>query len=324
MLAALGWLVAIIVLTAALAIGYFAYATRRIAANAERMIPMTGSTVRVGGDTIRYVEEGEGRPIVFIHGLGGQLHHFTAPLFAAMGPGYRLIAIDRAGSGYSTRVASGARLPEQADVVAGFIDALQLDRPLVVGHSLGGAISLALALSHPRKIAGLALLAPLTHPIDPPPPEFAGLAIRSPLLRRVLANTIAVPLALRHAQQTLDFVFGPQKPTPDYAIAGGGLLGLRPSHFYAISTDFSAIEQDIAAQAARYGEIAVPVGILFGDRDRVLDHRQQGLAMQGRVEGLEVEILEGIGHMPQFVAAGKVADFVHRMATRAFAGAGAR
>ena len=41
--------------------------------------------------------------------------------------------------------------------------------------------------------------------------------------------------------------------------------------------------------------------------------------MQGRVEGIEIEILEGIGHMPQFVVADRVAAFVRRMASRAFA-----
>lgn len=321
MLAILAWVLAILAVAVLGVVAYFVVTTRRIAAHAESRIPMIGKTVEVGGDRIRYVERGDGPPILFVHGLGGQLHHFDHPLFPAMGDGYRLIAIDRAGSGYSTRRASGPRLPEQADLIARVIDELGLDRPLVVGHSLGGAISLTLALRHPDKVAGLALIAPLTHYVPAPPEAFGGLYIRSPLLRRVIAETLAIPMSLKTARAALDVVFGPQKPTEDYAYAGGGYLGLRPSHFYAVSSDLVAVEQDLPDIQKRYGELKMAVGILFGDRDQILDHQAQGLAMQGRVEGIEIEILEGIGHMPQFVVADRVAQFVRRMAARAFAAA---
>ena len=86
-----------------------------------------------------------------------------------------------------------------------------------------------------------------------------------------------------------------------------------------MSSDLVAVERDLPDIETRYGELKMPVGILFGDADRILDHKTQGLAMQGRIEGIEVEILEGIGHMPQFVVADRVAAFVRRMAARAFA-----
>ncbi|MEQ9017912.1 MAG: alpha/beta hydrolase, partial [Nitratireductor sp.] len=122
------------------------------------------------------------------------------------------------------------------------------------------------------------------------------------------AHTVAIPMALRQAEATLDFVFGPQAVPADYAIGGGGYLGLRPSHFAATAADF------VAAQTA------MPVGILFGDADRVLDHAVHGLAMRDAVEGLDLEILEGVGHMPQFVEPTRTAGFIRRMAQKAFAG----
>jgi pimeloyl-ACP methyl ester carboxylesterase len=63
----------------------------------------------------------------------------------------------------------------------------------------------------------------------------------------------------------------------------------------------------------------MPVGILYGDADKVLDHRQQGLWMADRVPSIEIEIMDGIGHMPQFVVADRVAAFVRRIADHAFA-----
>ncbi len=158
------WLFAGLLVAAALVVLALMLATWRIAAKAERLVPACGKFVEVDGNRIHYVEEGDGRPIVFLHGLGAQLHHFRHTLFGRFGPGYRLIALDRPGSGYSVR-AGGAtgRLPEQADVVRRFIEELGLERPLIVGHSLGGAIALALATGHPTAICGIALLSPLTH-----------------------------------------------------------------------------------------------------------------------------------------------------------------
>lgn len=299
---------------------YLAWVTRRIARNAERAVPATGRFVTVDGNRIHYVERGDGRPIVMIHGLGATLHHLRRPLMEEFGDGYRLIAMDRPGSGYSTRAAGlDGRLSEQARQTVAFIDALGLEKPLLVGHSLGGAIALAVALDHPDKISGLALIAPLTHYEEEPPEEFRALAIASPLRRRIIANTLAVPMSVKNAPKTIAFVFGPQQPPEDYAVAGGALVGLRPGHFYATSTDLVALRHDLPQLQTRYGEIDMPAGILFGTEDRVLDFERQGLSMRGRIAGLDLEIVEGVGHMPQYAVTDRVVAFIRRVAERAFA-----
>ncbi len=311
------WLLAALFLIGAFVAGYFILVTRRIAAEAERKVPPVGKFIDVDGNRIHYVDEGEGRPIVFVHGLGAQLLQFRHPLFDRLDE-FRLIALDRPGSGYSSRVAGATgRLTEQALVLRYFIEKLELEKPLVFGHSLGGAITLALALDHPETISGIALMSPLTKP-SKVPPEFQGLVIRSPLKRWLIANTVGVPMAMKYAQQTLTFIFGPQAVPADYIVKGGGMLGLRPSHIYATSTDFVAIEQDLPRLHARYGEIKLPAGLLFGTGDRVLDHRVQGLPMQGKVPGIDIELLDGIGHMPQFTATADVIVFIRKMAGRAF------
>lgn len=313
-------IVVVLVAVALLVLGYFAYATRRISAQAEKLVPPRGRFVTVEGCRIHYVERGEGPPILMLHGLGGQHHHMRRPLMEEFGEGFRLIAMDRPGSGHSTRAAGlDGRLTEQARIVAGFIDALGLERPLIVGHSLGGAVALATALDYPEKISGLALLSPLTHHLAEVPADFRPLYIRSPLVRRLVASTLAVPASVKNAEKTLDFVFGPQKPPADFAIAGGAMAGLRPSHFYATSTDMVAIETDMPRQETRYGELEIPVGILYGDKDRVISHRVHGVPMREKVAGLDLEILEGVGHMPQYAETVRVVAFIRRIAARAFA-----
>lgn len=296
-------------------------ATLLIAAKAEKLVPTSGQFVEIDGNRIHYVDEGEGRPIVFVHGLGAQLHQFRHTLFGRFGPGYRLIALDRPGSGYSVRAkGTTGRLPEQAELISRFIETLSLKRPLVVGHSLGGAVALTLAVEHPDAISGIALLAPLTH-LEAGVREKAGLLyIRSRLWRWIMAYTVAIPTSLRYARPTMEFIFAPQPVPADYMIHGGGWLGLRPSHFHATSTDFVAVEQDLGRIERRYGEIAMPAGIFFGTDDRVIAVRTHGAPMTDRIEGVDFEAVEGLGHMPQFVEPDRVIAFIKRIAERAFAG----
>ncbi|RWM29334.1 alpha/beta hydrolase [Mesorhizobium sp.] len=317
----LSWLIGGVFVAAAVVVLGLMLATWRIAARAERLVPACGKFVEFDGNRIHYVEEGEGRPIVFLHGLGAQLHHFRHTLFGHFGAGYRLIALDRPGSGYSVRAggASG-RLPEQAEVVRRFIGELGLERPLIVGHSLGGAIALALAVGHPAAISGIALLAPLTHLEERVRQKFDLLYIPSRLWRRVIAYTVAIPASLKYAEPTMKFIFAPQTVPEDYMIAGGGWLGLRPTHFHATSTDVVAVEEDLGRLERHYGEIAVPAGILFGTEDRVIGIATHGEPMLDKIKGLDFERIDGLGHMPQFAEPERVVAFIQRIAARAFAG----
>lgn len=315
----LGWVASIGFLALALVGGYFVLATRRISAQAERAVPASGKFLQLGRHRIHYVDEGQGRPILFIHGLGAQLHHFRQPLFAEL-TDFRLIALDRPGSGYSGRpFGFSGSLTEQAELIARFIAELGLERPLVVGHSLGGAVALALAENHPQAVSGLVLLSPLTHLEDELRPEFRSLYIKSPLKRRLIAETLAIPASLKYAPQTLAFLFSPQQAPKDYGTAGGGFAGLRPSHFYATSADMVAIERDLGAIEARYKELDLPVGVMFGTADRVLDYRLHGEPLAGGIKDLELDLVEGLGHMPQFVEPKRVAALIRRVAARAFA-----
>ncbi|WP_312797951.1 alpha/beta fold hydrolase [Tianweitania sp.] len=301
-------------------IGWGWFSTRRIAAEAERLVPPLGKFIEINGSRIHYYETGEGRPILMIHGLGGHYHQFRQPLMDAIGPGYRMIALDREGSGHSTR-ASGqtGRLPEQAALIKAFIDKLQLDRPMLVGHSLGGAVALQTAVNYPQSISGLALLSPLTQMMDALKPEFRRLYLPSPLFRRFLSHTFAVPLTVRNADKVMRFVFGPNTPPEDFATEGGGMLSLRPGHFYATSSDLVAIPLDLAQLQARYGSLKMPVGVLYGTGDQVLDYRVHGERMLSQVLNLDLELLDHVGHMPQYADTNRVAAFIRRIAERAFA-----
>jgi pimeloyl-ACP methyl ester carboxylesterase len=175
---------------------------------------------------------------------------------------------------------------------------------------------LALALNHPEQVGGLALLAPLTHPQDELSPVFRGLAIRSPLMRWIMAWTLAIPLSIRNAVTVLNAVFGPQPVPADFPTKGGGLLGLRPRAIITASTDLVAVPEDLETMPGRYKSLTQPVGILFGAGDRILDPAAHGEALAAKLPGADLELIEGEGHMVLICSAERSATFIARMAKR--------
>jgi pimeloyl-ACP methyl ester carboxylesterase len=291
-------------------IGYTAYTARRV----ERAHPPLGRFLDLDGCRIHYVDEGAGPPLFLIHGLGGQLGNFTYALVDRLAKEFRVIAVDRPGSGYSTRPAGAdPRLRAQGELMAKAIGALKLDRPLVVGHSMGGAIALAVGLDHPECADGLALIAPLTQVVETIPAAFRGFDIRSPLMRRIVAWTLATPLGIMNADRVLAQVFAPEKVPPDFITLGGGALGLRPQSYYGTSTDLESVNDGFAEMIRRYPTLTLPVGILFGKGDQLLDPRAHGQATRDQIPGLDLELMEG-GHMLPVTRPDAVADFIRRMA----------
>jgi pimeloyl-ACP methyl ester carboxylesterase len=290
--------------------------TARTAHKIEAALPPRGRFMEIDGQRIHYIDQGSGPAIVMIHGLGGNLQHFNYALVGRLMGEFRVIAVDRPGSGYSTRPKdASAALGAQAATLASLIRTLQLGKPLLVGHSLGGALALTIALHHPDCAGALALIAPLTQARDEVPEVFRALAIGSKLLRSIVGWTVATPLSIRNRDKALAMVFGPDAAPADFATKGGALLGLRPKSFYATSSDFMAVNDDLPATMQRYGSLAIPFGMLFGKGDRLLDYREQGEAMRQQYPALDLELIDG-GHMLPLTAPDPCADLIRRVAAR--------
>jgi pimeloyl-ACP methyl ester carboxylesterase len=307
-------LLALAVLVVACLVLFAAFITRSI----EKAVPPLGQFIDVDGARIHYLDRGRGPTIVLIHGLTGQMRNFTHSLVDLLTDEFRVIAFDRPGSGYSKRApGASARLTAQGDLIAKFMHAIGLERPLVVGHSLGGAIALAIALDHPDCAGGFALIAPLTAPQERVPTPFRALVIQSSWRRKIVAWTIAIPAAIRRGQETLAIVFGPDKPPADFATKGGGLLGLRPKNFIGGSEDVIGAAVDLPKMVERYSSLTVPIAILFGTNDGILNYESNGTTMQKKVSGLTLELVPG-GHMLPVTAPKETAEFI-KAAARKFA-----
>lgn len=314
-------LVVILLFVAAAAafIVYLKWKTRALERFARAQIAPVGTFVQIGANRIHYLDTGnpDGTPLVFVHGLGGNLLNFVDTLFPRLETEFRIIALDRAGSAFSQRPDDApGTLPDHADVIVGVLDHLGVKNATIVGHSLGGAVALQTAVSHPDRVNALALIAPLTHAVEKISPALKALLIPSKRRRRFMADTVAVPMSAKRREQTLAFIFGPQDPPEDFGTTNGGLIAFFPDHFYACSGDVAALVDHLPPLQDRYDDIDVPVGILYGTRDRVLNYREQGERFKQRFPQTDLVLLEGIGHMPYFPEPDAVAGFVRSMAEK--------
>lgn len=113
-----------------------------------------------GNVTLRYVDEGDGAPpLLFVHGWACDHTHF-APQAAQFAPRHRVVSLDQRGFGTSDAPEQDYTLEGFADDLAAACEGLDLQCPVIVGHSLGGAVAFAAAARHPKLASGLVLCDP--------------------------------------------------------------------------------------------------------------------------------------------------------------------
>jgi pimeloyl-ACP methyl ester carboxylesterase len=110
--------------------------------------------VDVNGNDIYYHEEGEGRPLVFLHGMSSCGEAWFQQ-FVAFNHDFRVIAYDSVNHGHSSNSPRDEPEPDRADELEGFLAALELEGPILAGNSMGGATVLRWAARHPSQAAAL-------------------------------------------------------------------------------------------------------------------------------------------------------------------------
>lgn len=284
---------------------------------ASQYLPPVGSFAQLGDTQLHYFDEGKGPVIVMIHGLAGSLQNFTYGLASPLATRFRVICVDRPGCGYSKRPShADSSLEAQADTMALLLDHLGIESAIFVGHSLGGAISLAMAQRHPQKVKALALIAPLTHLPEETTPVFKPLDIASPIARRVLGWTLAVPGTIYRMRASLKVIFGPEKAPSDFAIRGGGILSLKPQTFITASSDLQQAKTSMPIIEAGYASMTTPVSVLYGREDRVLSCKLNGEDLVSRITGLQLTLVDG-GHMLPVTQVERTLQFVEEVAGKA-------
>ena len=290
-------------------------ATQFVGASAASESPRKGKITKVKGGKIHWVDQGAGPPIVMIHGLGGNLNNFTYALTSELTDEFRVIALDRPGCGWSERDgADHATLPGQARMIADFIKAEGLEKPLVVGHSLGGAIAETLALNHPDHVGALALICPATNKVDVLPDAFKGIDVPYPWLIPVIGHVLAGAMSLVQEKTVFTEIFKPEPVAPDFLERGGGILGRRPEGFIAAAQDLAQSRASVDGIVGREHELKLPIGVLFGASDNILDPTYHGKEFSEKTGAKYVELPDR-GHMIPLTAPKECAAFIRDVAS---------
>jgi len=277
---------------------------------ARRRYPPAGDFVEVEGARLHYVDRGAGRPVVLLHGLKGSVNEFTYSVMDALAEKYRAIAFDRSGYGHSERTGFDGSSPlVQARQLHAALAKLSVERPVLVGHSMGAATATAYAVQYQGGLAGLVTLAGHTLPFDGPiglSSQLAGLPLVGPLF----VHTLVTPFGLLLAPLVLRGVLAPQRPPRDYARAAAW-TALRPGPFTASADDAHAADDGLRLVYHHYPHLDLPVVIVHGRDDHVLSPNES-LSFHRLVPGSEFIELSGCGHMPFFCDPGAVVAAIDR------------
>jgi pimeloyl-ACP methyl ester carboxylesterase len=283
----------------------------------NRTCPQQGRAVVVEGAVLNVVELGQGDsdkpPVVMIHGASSNLDAMRLPLGDLLARNHRVILIDRPGHGWSVRERDQDSTPGvQGRMIAETLRKLGVGRAVLVVHSWAGALGARMALDYPDMIAGLVMLAPVTHPWRGGVGWY-NKAVTTPVVGPLLAYTVTLPLGLLLAEPGARNVFLPQTMPEGYVGKTATLLLLRPREFLANARDLMTLKAAVGAQAPRYGEISTPTTVITGDVDKTVSTDIHSRPFAATVPHAKLIVLPGVGHMVQNAATDLVAAEVDTM-----------
>ncbi len=234
---------------------------------------------------------GAGEAILLIHGNPGSVLTGTDTVLPPLAARHRVCAVDRPGHGLSERGGDLTDTVEgQARLLHGAARRLALRRPVLVGHSWGGAAALAYAVAFSEDVAGLALLAAVAFPDDSGFAEGTEQIALHPVVGPVAIHVVGPVLARPLLNRSLDLAFAPD-PVParyrDRVIP----IWARPTALRAISADNAALSPGLAGLHLRYGEIRAPTAIVVGDADRLVNPARHSLRLKPLLQRATLTVL---------------------------------
>jgi len=241
----------------------------------------------VDGTRLRLIDSGNGTPVVFIHGFGASIYGWRYQLPPAVTAGYRVVAFDNRGFGFSDKPAHGYTNAAYAHLVVSLLDSLGIASAVLVGHSMGGAIAAEVALTYPDRVRGLVLIDAAGYGVRWPGvlklarwPQVGAVVTRFRarwITGRILRSTFSDPSKVTEAD--VDQYYAPV-PDPAYGRALRGVL--REFRFDSLG-------------GGRLGGVLAPTLILWGDADRWIPLRD-GTRFARELPRSEFVVVAHTGH----------------------------
>lgn len=250
------------------------------------------------GRSLHSVRKGSGGDVLLLHGALTTHHDWLAGPADALAEGARVTAIDRPGHGLSRRPRFVGTPRDQAAQIAGALDRLDVGPSVLVGHSFGALVALALAERFPERVTGLVLVAPLTFP-EPRLLEHGLIAPRSmPLIGPLISRFGRRSGFDRAAIEWIQAVMFSPAPVPDeWKRTFPFEQVLDPDILVHEGEDAASMLPLSPAGTIDLGPVVALVHVLVGTDDRVVEQERQGKALVRLLRNGRLTEVEGAGHM---------------------------
>ncbi len=262
------------------------------------------STVEVAGQSVHHYTlkgQGSGPPVVLVHGLGGSANGFGRTFFGLAKRFSRVVAPDLPGHGFSVEYCGGqVCVRNQFEVLRAYVEQVVGEPALVVGNSLGGAMSVNLAAEYPQWVRALALVAPAGAEL----PEAEHTALLNAFSVRSPAEARAFTRRLFH-----------RPPLPAL------LFAYELRRFYETPTVKALTAEALATRAAlepdKVRNLKMPVLFLWGGSERLLPSQTLSWYRSHLPAHAQVHVVDGFGHVPQLERPDELVSHLVRFADSA-------
>jgi len=250
------------------------------------------------GRTLHAVQQGAGEDVVLLHGALTTHHDWLTGPADALSRCHRVTALDRPGHGLSRRPRFVGTPRDQAAQIASGLDRLGVGPAVVVGHSFGALVALALAEQFPDRVTRLVLVAPLVFP-EPRLLEHGMIAPRSlpivgPMLSRFVRASGLDRVSIEWVQVVM---FSPAAVPGEWKRSFPFDRVLDPDVLVHEGEDAASTLPLSPAGTIELRRIQMPVQVLVGASDKVVRHEQQGKALARLLPDGRFTEIEGAGHM---------------------------
>jgi pimeloyl-ACP methyl ester carboxylesterase len=248
-----------------------------------------GDFIDLDGHSTHYVQAGEGRPVILLHGFLFDWHTWRSNL-DALGSRFKVYALDFWGFGCSTREPLDHGYPLYERQLQKFMDALDIPEASLIGHSMGGGVAIYFTVRHRARVRKLVLVGPVGLPAPLPPLGRIAMRPRVGEFLYGLPGKFVRKMTLRNnwfhdarilTRDYLEDVLGFHKVKGTTEVM---LSILRKQFFHTLLDDVRAL-----------GQMAVPTLLIWGRQDKSCP-LSSGQAMHRLLKGSRLEVFDRVGH----------------------------
>jgi pimeloyl-ACP methyl ester carboxylesterase len=218
---------------------------------------------------------------------------------------FRVIVFDRPGFGHSDRPRNVIWTPDaQAELIKQALAGLGVSNAVVLGHSWGASVGVAMAQKFPDLVRGLVLASGYYYPTARPDVIAMG-APSLPLIGNILSYTLSPMISRAIWPMMMAKIFGPRS-MPEKFAAFPKEMALRPSQIRASAEESALMIPDAVKLRNQYANLKMPVVIIAGQDDQLIDIDTQSARLHSDIPQSKFHRLAGHGHMIQHTATDQV------------------